>query len=216
MTKYKFKIILKLFCATFFCFAFNREIKNLNTIINEFHNKFKPNSKSVRLDGVYTLLSYEDTLNNSNIYYNPFINQYYNDAIAFFDNGLCINPVDRIAYTDSVSLINAFNRKTKEKNMGGVYYTENGKIKIIQLTSFNIGGGRIRSEYVIFEGTIINKDTITNFKIIPPYPKLHGGFMNHNKYIKKGETLIFKNFPLKIKYDSTNFKVNNYLEIDKQ
>lgn len=94
-----------------------------------------------------------------------------------------------------------------------------GKFKLFKDTikthfryQFYTRGMRTKYYDVHFEGIVKNDSTITNWKMIPPYPNPNKNWNENFEGLKKPKTLVFISFPAVKLIDSNNAWVNQYEE----
>lgn len=64
-----------------------------------------------------------------------------------------------------------FQKLQSDQSIQGTYSVENKKIKASLPINLFVWGMRIKTFTTHFEGEVINRDTIINWRMVPPYPK---------------------------------------------
>lgn len=122
-----------------------------------------PVDRSIRTDGMYNML--DTTLLPSG---QPAMEHYTTQGLVVFatdttlyrDNGVTI---DSLPF--NCRYYQLYNRKAD-----GEYYIKGDSVFATVATTFVVGA-RYRSFLAHFRGYIKNRDTITDWKVVPPYPK---------------------------------------------
>lgn len=189
------RLILFIVCLSFLLFSFKK--KDNQELLNDFkimaNKRKKFNQNKLHFDGVYTLGWYDV----------PFC--FYENGVAF---DLTYNFVDSENLSEHLKGINALCVDEKYR-LGGVFDIHNDTLDVICYSPFYGIGDRLKSHLAHFQGIVKNADTIIDFGMVPPYPKIKWKFNPGAKTVKY--TLVFKSLPAKALVDSAHFWVNKYI-----
>lgn len=127
-----------------------------------YQNPAPADTGKIRLDGYYTNISKPNYPPQKYTAVNP----------VFFTpkNRIYVSHGSHII-TDSALFTCKFYRQLPPADLG-VYIIEGDKISAFVPVAVAIAGGSFYPVYRLnFTGTIVNKDSITNWKAVPPFPK---------------------------------------------
>ena len=132
----------------------------------------------IRYDGLYN--AYDTSIFHSGERLNEILVT--DGEVIFFKNGKVINFTSGIE--DSAALDPKFYKRFSSKKLGK-YTTKDDSIFVYAPISLFIWGMRLRLYYAHYSGYIKNRDTILNWKMIPPYPDVN---LRLNDYLKEYTT----------------------------
>jgi hypothetical protein len=142
------------------------------------------------------------------------IDMYYlSHFFGFYKNGLCFASMGTFKDKAEANSLCVYNRYTEEQNKlfseWGAYRLYNDTIEILCYRQFNKSGDRPHPYLTHYRGIVKNRDTITDFKMVPPYPPVRAKFNNNFSDIKP-HLLIFKHETCKKYIDSDAVWLNKY------
>lgn len=152
----------------------------------------KQSKVGLRNDGVYSLLDTStDNCGNKRSLRFEFIN-----TVVFLPNNYFLNT--NMNLINSEEVVWRFSKFYQQENVlsQGKYFTQNDSVYLNGYFEF-WGDGKCRIyRWAHYRGYIKNKDTIEDWRIIPPYPKIN---MRLNDYLveqKTPMTMVFKQLDL--------------------
>ena len=156
---------------------------------------YKLDTTKVRYDGYYNNIV--DTIFYSNGYKYNFPRSSITDRMVVFNKNKNIY-IENGATIDSSSFTCKYYKdigiwyKTHNDDYLGLYTIKNDSLYAYDLTSIRIRAGGVADVYCNYRGYVKNQDTITDWKIIPPYPKDFTKFViENNKNLLKPHSLYF-------------------------
>ena len=146
-----------------------------NNMINHVFNNYTIDTCKLRDDGMYNV--YDTTkLHNGNKVNDEFTTS---REVVFLKNGKIFKSggysIDSLIYKDEYWV----RLSTEYINLWGNYRIINDSIYAYSPFSLSIGGGRFKPFYANFIGYVKNKDTILNWRMVPPYPDVDPEINNY-------------------------------------
>jgi hypothetical protein len=173
----------------------------------------------IKFNGAYHRVNKEgyhipirDEKGNLNYVDTPFLHH----PVFFFKNGLVLNS--RVTFVDTNETNKLLPEGSKYKfsyNKWGVYNVDKDTIHAIIYLEFK--GKGFKSTSVVqcyFEGFIKNKDTILNWRLVEPYPKV-STFANEGQleFLKTPTDLFFKPVSAKKRINPENAWINEFKKV---
>lgn len=160
--KYLFFVAIVL---TILFFHSGSECQQLLPVKNciKIHRLYFSDTLKIRFDGFYN--TYDTSLNNNGCNRNDV---YTSDHLVIFTKEDRIFRMDGVSI-DSIVFTEDYYRNLKPKNIGN-YWINGDSIFALVPTALFVRGGRLKLFNAYFSGVIKNKDTLINWKMIPPYP----------------------------------------------
>ncbi len=178
--------------------------------IDEFHKLFVSNNQ-IRYDGIFKQIYNKKSNNNLKSEVDLFVSH---GQYIFYNNGFCI-PTPYSLPIDSIKLDSYIrNIYPKYSTLSGVYYIMNNVINAIIYEEVYLRGEKPSATYKIFNGKIINRDTIVDWHVVRPYPST-SRYLQLNPLDTISRTLVFTAFPAKFSIDSNNLIIKKFIKLKK-
>lgn len=156
---------------------------------------YKLDTTKIRFDGYYNNIV--DTIFYSNGYKYNFPKSSISDRLVVFNKNKNIY-IEGGATIDSSSFTCKYYQdieiwyKTHNENYLGRFTIKNDSVYAYALTSIRIRAGGVTDVYCNYKGYIKNRDTITDWGIVPPYSEDFTKFViENNKNLLRPHTLYF-------------------------
>lgn len=179
-------LTMKSVLISFFFFSLNVCAQPGNNYL--LHNDTPgPQAMKLRTDGLYS--TYDTSVMKSGVRKSDHYRIYAPIYILKGGNAIYLNAGGDKG--TSLASITYFQNLKSFKNIVGTYTIENIKIKASLPIQLYVWGMRLKTFTAHFEGTIKNRDTILDWKMVPPYPKAPKKFNNDFKELLKPKLLYF-------------------------
>jgi hypothetical protein len=137
------------------------------------------------------------------------------NPIFFFSDGLVLYSEGTSPDSTSFnSWLSKYGQQKWSANRWGVFEIKHDTINAEIYTEYFDGTiKRLQLKISHFEGTIKNKDTLSQWHMIPPYPKISlADGLNQQifEYLKSPRDLYFKSVPTKALIDSSKAWINKF------
>lgn len=129
----------------------------------KIHRLYFSDTLKIRFDGFYNTYDTSLTFSGSNrneIYTSDYFVVFTSKNHIYRSGGVTI---------DSIPFTQDYYRNLKPKNIGNYWISGDSLCALVPIALF-VRGGRLKLFNAHFSGEIKNKDTIINWKMIPPYP----------------------------------------------
>ena len=203
MMKYLFAPLI-FFCVGCASVHTRSQDRQLSELLKSYN---KEAVSGVRFDGVYSF--YDTSVNYCGTRIAD--QSEYASPIFFFANGLFIGYNG--STSDSKFLVQDVQNSvlTKRHHILDVaaFEVRNDTIKATGSFVMSTSGNTIRHFIAHFRGILKSPDTIVNWRMVPPYPKISWR-LNDLDYLKKPRMLVFKSLAGKTQIDSNAIWINKF------
>lgn len=178
-------------------------------------NSAKLDKSKLRFDGYYN--PYDTTrgyIGNAPIGERITDMYYLTNFFSFYKNGLCLAKMGSYRDGAEVNSLCIYNRFTEEQNKGysewGAYKITDDTLEILCYRHFSKRGDLLKSYLTHYRGILKGRDSIVDFKMMPPYPHVNAKINDNFAYEIGPQVLIFKRNPCKAYIDSDAVWLNKY------
>jgi hypothetical protein len=184
------------------CVLTKRAPDNFLLILNQPSSKL---DEKVIIDGSYTKVQKG----------NSFDNTFLDNPLFFFNNGLLLLFNSDNDSLGLISWMREYGTVKWSLNKWGAYEIKNDTIKAVIYINYKPKSKFIFSQLQAsyFRGIVLNRDTIHQWQMIPPYPKLAVEYSPNQElfsYLKTPKDLFFKPYPITKFIDPEKAWVNKY------